>query len=75
MDILASLSGRPVDHEFSDTRPGDQPVFIADIERAKSLLGWSPKIGAEEGVGILYKWVESNLELFEPARRAVAAVG
>lgn len=75
MDLLERLSGRPVHHDFADIRPGDQPVFIADIERAKSLLGWSPKIGAEEGVGILYRWVESNLELFEPARRAVAAVG
>ncbi len=46
-------------------RPGDQPVFVSDISLARSLLGWSPKIGPREGVTRLLAWVSENRELFD----------
>lgn len=63
--LLAELFGRdamPV--QFSNWRPGDQPVFIADISKAKQKFGWAPQVSVREGIGHLVDWVKSNRELF-----------
>jgi len=53
---LAPLSGA--------TRPGDQPVFVCDIRKARELLGWTPQIGVDDGVRDLIRWVRDNRGLF-----------
>jgi CDP-paratose 2-epimerase len=50
---------------FGATRPGDQPVFVCDIRKAQQQLGWSPRIGVDEGVRDLIRWVRENRELFD----------
>jgi CDP-paratose 2-epimerase len=74
IDMLERRSGRSVDYTFGPTRPGDQPVFISNISRARELLDWTPRTPAADGIGILYKWVEENSQLFEtrPAATSVA---
>ena len=62
--ILERLLGRRLDVSGGDWRPGDQRVFYADIRKAQQELGWSPKIGVEEGIRRLYDWVVANRELF-----------
>lgn len=62
--ILEKLLGRTLDVARGDWRPGDQRVFYADIRKAERELGWSPKIGVEEGIRRLYGWVQENRELF-----------
>ena len=46
------------------SRPGDQPVFVCDIRKAQTLLGWSPQIGVSDGVRDLIRWVRDNRDLF-----------
>jgi CDP-paratose 2-epimerase len=50
---------------WSDWRPGDQPVFVCDLEKAQRLLQWQPTIPVREGVGQLIAWVRDNKDLFE----------
>jgi CDP-paratose 2-epimerase len=75
IDVLEDLSGRPVERDFADARPGDQPVFISNIQRAAKLLDWRPKVGALEGIDSLYRWVDENPGLFQSLQRTAAAVG
>ena len=51
--------------EWSDWRPGDQPVFVCNLEKAKRLLEWQPKIPVRDGVGQLICWVRDNKKLFD----------
>jgi CDP-paratose 2-epimerase len=62
--MLDELSGKPLEVTYADWRPGDQRVFICDIRKAKSALGWSPKTNAQAGVKKLYEWVGANMSLF-----------
>ncbi|MGO9831478.1 MAG: GDP-mannose 4,6-dehydratase [Myxococcaceae bacterium] len=62
--MLEQLSGRALQPRFADWRPGDQPVFVADISRASSALGWRPQVDVAAGVRRLYGWVEENRALF-----------
>jgi len=63
--LLSELLGKPVvPAGFSDWRPGDQPVFVADIDKARRQFGWAPRVGVREGITRLFAWVQANRELF-----------
>ncbi|MBP6016138.1 MAG: SDR family NAD(P)-dependent oxidoreductase [Candidatus Promineofilum sp.] len=62
--LLAELAGRPVAVTYGPWRPGDQRVFVADIQRAAERLGWRPRVSPREGIGRLYEWVAANPTLF-----------
>ncbi|MBD3842672.1 MAG: GDP-mannose 4,6-dehydratase [Campylobacterales bacterium] len=38
-------------------RESDQKVFVADITKAKELIGWEPKVSKEEGIRKMIEWV------------------
>lgn len=63
--FLEKFFNKKIKLKFSDWRPGDQPVFICNINKAKKLLGWQPKISPEKGVELLYEWVKDNIDLFK----------
>jgi len=63
--LLIRVQIRKGQHSYKSLRPGDQPVFISDVTRARELLGWSPKVGTADGIGRLYRWVSDNSHLFE----------
>jgi CDP-paratose 2-epimerase len=50
---------------FADWRPGDQPVFVADVSKAFREWGWRPQVSVREGIARLVEWVRENRELFE----------
>jgi CDP-paratose 2-epimerase len=62
--FLSGLLGRSIPVRYGDWRPGDQPVFVCDIAKARREFGWTPKVGVEEGVKKLYAWVMENKALF-----------
>jgi CDP-paratose 2-epimerase len=62
--MLEKLCGHSIKVEHGDWRPGDQSVYVSDIEKAHKELGWQPKVSAEEGIGRLYQWVVENKHLF-----------
>lgn len=62
--ILERLVGRKIEAARDDWRPGDQRVFYADVRKAKRELGWEPKIDLEEGMELLFNWINQNRDLF-----------
>ena len=62
--ILERLIGRKIEVARADWRPGDQRVFYADFRKAQRELGWEPKIDLEEGMELLFDWINQNIELF-----------
>lgn len=67
--MLEKLFGRKMKATFADERPGDQPIFVANIKKASRDFGWKPKVKVEAGIEQLYNWVVNNLELFSPSKR------
>lgn len=65
LSFLEKFFGKKIAVKYGDWRPGDQPVFVCDIAKAKKEFGWEPKTGPEEGVKKLYEWVKENKELFK----------
>ena len=48
--IMLSISGRNIEIEYSDSRPGDVRRSYADTRKAERILGFKPKISLEEGL-------------------------
>ncbi len=61
---LEGLTGRKLQYAYDDWRPGDQPVFVCNVEKARQEFGWEPRVAPEEGVTRLYEWVSKNKQLF-----------
>ncbi|HOT90930.1 MAG TPA: GDP-mannose 4,6-dehydratase [Anaerolineae bacterium] len=64
--LLERLTGHEIPVKWSDWRPGDQRIFVADIRKAAEQLGWRPRVGVEEGITRLFHWVTANRTLFTP---------
>lgn len=63
LEILKEELSVDINPKFGESRPGDQPVFICDIRRAKEMFGWEPVINVDMGVLQLIEWVKSNKEV------------
>ncbi len=61
---LEGLTGREMKRTYDDWRPGDQPVFVCNVEKAKRDFGWEPTTSPEDGVRRLFEWTSENTELF-----------
>lgn len=61
-DLLRRLVGVPVlVYEKTSRRASDQDCFIASIQKAKNILGWSPQVDYETGIQDMLNWCRSFL--------------
>ena len=55
--VLKRVTGRvEVEAEYREARPGDVRHSLADITRARDLLGFEPRVGLEEGLKLTIDW-------------------
>jgi UDP-glucose 4-epimerase len=50
------VSGRTPNYKIGPRRAGDVEAIFSDITRAKSLLGWEPRLSLDEMMGSAWKW-------------------
>lgn len=62
--LLVDILERPIEAIYSEWRPGDQKVFVADIRQAEIDFGWLPQIGIEEGISRLCAWIREEGDTF-----------
>ena len=73
VELLEKKLGRKIPLKWDDWRPGDQRVYISDIRKLETVLGWKPEVGVAEGVGQLANWVQVNEQLFATPAEARAS--
>jgi CDP-paratose 2-epimerase len=61
----------------SESRKADLAIYVTDTRKAQRVLGWSPRIGIEEGFDRIIAWVLENEDalrgLYCGAQQAMAA--
>ncbi|MBA3778183.1 MAG: UDP-glucose 4-epimerase GalE [Chloroflexi bacterium] len=53
--------GAPIPHEVGARRAGDPPVLVATNDRARDVLGWTPRRGTlQEMIGSAWRWRQAH---------------
>jgi len=62
-ELLADAAGRPdlLDVGALPDRPGDPPEIVADVARLRDEVGFTPRIGLEQGLAQTVDWWRSQL--------------
>jgi CDP-paratose 2-epimerase len=60
---LERISGGLPEVGVGDWRPGDQPIYVSDIRKAKQDFGWAPRVSTEDGLARLWAWIGENESL------------
>ena len=64
---LETILGRPLERQYTPSRTGDVPHTLADVSRARRLLGYTPRVDFEEGLA-------RTIEYFRSIRMPTAGV-
>ena len=59
-----SVVGHRIEHDLRPRRPGDPPVLVASNDRARELLGWTPRHGMEDMIGSAWHWRRDHPNLY-----------
>jgi CDP-paratose 2-epimerase len=62
LGLLEEHGGRKIPVRFHNWRPGDQKVFVANIQRAHDELEWGPRIDVKCGIDKLSRWASANAD-------------
>jgi nucleoside-diphosphate-sugar epimerase len=54
--LIERITGRTAQITFQPPRPGEQSRALADIGKAKAVLGWTPTVGIEAGLRAQVAW-------------------
>lgn len=58
--LLQRAAGTELPVEFAPARTGEQQASFVDIEKARRLLGWEPRVTLADGLAFTYEWFASN---------------
>ena len=56
--ILENKLNITLEYKNLPPRACDQKVFVADIQKAKELIGWNPKIDTISGISMMLEWTQ-----------------
>jgi nucleoside-diphosphate-sugar epimerase len=60
LKLLQEVSGKTIRPAYTAPRAGDVRDSLADIAKAKDILGFAPKFSVAEGLAITFKWYQSQ---------------
>lgn len=72
--LLEEQYARHLEFDFDEWRPGDQLVYVSDLQAAREDFGWEPQVSSVEGVANLVDWLGLNRSLFS-REEAAQAIG
>jgi len=56
LEIVYGLAGKRVEPKFEPSRPGDVRDSLADISRAREVVGYDPKVAFRDGLSKTFEW-------------------
>ena len=69
LELLCRISGKKITASYDAPREGDIRNSLADISRAKELLGYEASVMFEEGLQRTYDWYRTNHNQPKPAAK------
>jgi len=58
--LIEKYAGKKAQFEYKEFYKADMKATCADIEKARKLLEWQPKVSLEEGIKRTVEWTKDN---------------
>ncbi len=70
VDKIEAITGRRLQYQREEPRPGDQLVYVSDCSKLRRDTGWQPEHSVLQTLQRIYTWWKRNRELFAPPAAA-----
>lgn len=60
LEATKRVTGQDVSYSIGENRIGDPAILVADINKAKKVLGWEPQYSVDDMVKHAWEWYKSN---------------
>lgn len=60
VELISTVTGKPVQYRYHDIHKADMIKTWADIDKARTLLGWQPAMNLNQGIEQTVAWFEDN---------------
>jgi UDP-glucose 4-epimerase len=67
LELIRQVSGRRLEAEYHDSRPGDVRDSLASLTRANRLIGYAPGVDLGEGLSRTWSWMLTRATFSVPA--------
>ena len=57
---LRELTGKKIEADYANPRPGDVRHSLADVSKARESLGYEPIVDIREGLRLAFNWYEER---------------
>lgn len=64
INILKEKLNKNIIYNFTDWRPGDQKIYISDIDKIYNDISWKPTTPISNGIDQMLQWIENNRNMF-----------
>ena len=61
-EAVIRISGKDIEPFYDTSKPEGDKARSADYSKAKTILGWEPKVSLEDGLREQYEWVKAQME-------------
>ena len=61
-EAVVRISGKDIEPFYDTSKPEGDKARSADYSKAKTILGWEPKVSLEDGLREQYVWVKAQME-------------
>lgn len=63
---IERMTGETLRLNYSDVRPGDQPLYIADTSKLQHDTGWSPRRSLDDTLQSIHAFWQANVDVIAP---------
>jgi dTDP-L-rhamnose 4-epimerase len=74
IDLIGRMDGGRAEVLHRDWRVGDQRYYVSDTRRFSAAMGWAPRVGVEQGIERLYRWMKQSVVPVHAVREATAPI-
>jgi CDP-paratose 2-epimerase len=64
MDLIEELTGKRMEYERDERRPGDQFIYVTDHSKLTRHTGWQPQLTIRQTLMRIHDWWKHNRDLF-----------
>ena len=61
-EIIVGISQKEIEIKFDRSKPEGDVDRKADYSKAKTLLGWEPKVEIDKGLAETYRWIDRQVK-------------